>query len=205
VSRSGRLGLAAIACGVAEEVGCANSVGGLGGCPRPRLRREAVGFNTSGDEMRHGLFACGLMLAAAFPVAARPLAASAEGATRLETSCAQPTPGGVSPAGEPELAGLWDFYIDAGGIPSFGLLTLGRLDGRYAGTLTPVRTAPVIVRSLTVKDRSVRMVVGSGEGDVVYDARLSGAGDRMCGMVRYHGGLLYPMVAQRRAQRSPAG
>lgn len=145
--------------------------------------------------MRHGLFACGLMLAAALPHAAL-----AQDATRLETSCA-PAPAGAAPAGEPDLAGVWDFYIDAGGVPSFGLLTLGRLDGRYAGTLSPVRTAPVIVRSLTLGDRTVRMVVGSREGDVAYDARLSAAGDRMCGVVSYHGGLRYPMVAQRRAQR----
>lgn len=145
--------------------------------------------------MRHRLFACAVMLAAALPVAAH-----AQGATVLKTTCAQ-EPSGA--AGEPDLSGLWDFYMDVGGVPSFGLLTLGRLDGRYAGTLTPVRTAPVIVRSLTVTGRNVRMIVGSREGDVAYDAVLSGAADRMCGLVAYHGGLLHPMVAQRRPQRTP--
>lgn len=145
--------------------------------------------------MRHRLFACAVMLAAALPVAAH-----AQDATVLKTTCAQ-EPSGA--AGEPDLSGLWDFYMDVGGVPSFGLLTLGRLDGRYAGTLTPVRTAPVIVRSLTVTGRKVRMIVGSREGDVAYDAVLSGAADRMCGLVAYHGGLLHPMVAQRRPQRTP--
>ncbi|WP_041372940.1 hypothetical protein [Phenylobacterium zucineum] len=145
--------------------------------------------------MRHRLFACAVMLAAALP-----LAAHAQDATVLKTTCAQ-EPSGA--AGEPDLSGLWDFYMDVGGVPSFGLLTLGRLDGRYAGTLTPVRTAPVIVRSLTVTGRNVRMIVGSREGDVAYDAVLSGAADRMCGLVAYHGGLLHPMVAQRRPQRTP--
>lgn len=151
--------------------------------------------------MRHGLIACALMLAAALPAAA-----SAEDTTILTTTCAAaPSGAGAgAPDGEPDLAGLWDFYMDVGGVPSFGLLTVGRLDGRYAGTLTPVRTAPVIVRSLTVAGRKVRMVVGSLEGDVAYDATLSGAGDRMCGVVAYHGGRLHPMVAQRRPQRAGA-
>ena len=151
--------------------------------------------------MRHGLIACALMLAAALPAAA-----CAQETTILTTTCAEAPPGGGggagAPAGEPDLAGLWDFYMDVGGVPSFGLLTVGRLDGRYTGTLTPVRTAPVVVRSLTVAGRKVRMVVGSLEGDVAYDATLSGAGDRMCGTVAYHGGLFHPMVAQRRPQRT---
>lgn len=150
--------------------------------------------------MRHRLLACAFMLAAAVPVAGH-----AQDATVLNTTCAQGPSGAAgaagAPAGEPDLSGLWDFYMDVGGVPSFGLLTVGRLDGRHAGTLTPVRTAPVVLRSLTVTDRKVRMIVGSGEGDVTYDAVLSGAADRMCGVVTYHGGHLYPMVAQRRPQR----
>lgn len=148
--------------------------------------------------MRPRLFAGALMLAAALPTAGL-----AQDATLLKTTCAQgPSGAGEAPAREPDLHGLWDFYMDVGGEPSFGLLTIGRLDGRYAGTLTPVRTAPVVVRSLTVTDRNVRMIVGSLEGDVTFNGVLSGAADRMCGIVSYHGGLLLPMVAQRRPQRT---
>lgn len=143
--------------------------------------------------MRHRLFAGGLVLAALLPATAL-----AQETTVLKTTCA---PVASGPAGEPDLAGLWDVYMDVGGVPSFGLLTVGRLDGRYAGTLTPVRTAPVVVRVLTVRERKVQLVVGSREGDVIYNAVLSGAGDRMCGLVTYYGGRLYPMVAQRRPQR----
>lgn len=147
--------------------------------------------------MRHRLLACALAL-----VTAAPAAGLAQDATVLKTTCPKgPSPAAGAAAGEPDLAGLWDVYMDVGGIPSFGLLTVGRLDGRYAGTLTPVRTAPVVLRSLTVSDRDVRMVVGSAEGDVTYNAVLSGPGDRMCGIVNYHGGQLLPMVAQRRPQR----
>ena len=146
--------------------------------------------------MRHRLFACALML-----VTAAPVAGFAQDATLLETSCQGPAHAAGAAAGEPDLAGLWDFYMDVGGIPSFGLLTIGRLDGHYGGTLTPVRTAPVVLRSLTVSGRNVRMIVGSLEGDVTLNATLSGPADRMCGVVTYHGGLLYPMVAQRRPQR----
>lgn len=142
--------------------------------------------------MRHRLFACALML-----VTAAPVAGFAQDATVLKTTCAKGSPAAAT--SEPDLAGLWDVYMDVGGVPSFGLLTIGRLDGRYGGTLTPVRTAPVVLRSLTVSDQTVRMVVGSREGDVIYNAVLSGPGDRMCGIVTYHGGQLIPMVAQRRS------
>lgn len=145
--------------------------------------------------MRHRLFACALML-----VTAAPAVGFAQDATLLKTACAT-GPAGVA-AAEPDLVGLWDFYIDAGGVPSFGLLSVGRLDGGYGGTLTPVRTAPVVLRRLTVSDQKVRMIVGSREGDVTFNAILSGPADRMCGVVTYHGGLLYPMVAQRRSQPS---
>lgn|SRR5215217_541861 len=144
--------------------------------------------------MRHRLFACALMLATAAPVAG-----FAQETTVLTTTCAK-APSGAA-ASEPDLSGQWDFYMDVGGIPSLGLLSIGRLDGRFGGTLTPTRTAPVVLRSLTVTDRKVKMIVGSGEGDVTYNATLSGAGDRMCGVVVYHGGERYPMVAQRRPQR----
>ena len=146
--------------------------------------------------MRHRLFACALMLAAAAPVAGL-----AQDPTVLKTTCAKgPSAAAGAAASEPDLAGLWDFYMDVGGVPSFGLLTIGRLDGRYGGTLTPVRTAPVVLRNLTVSDQTVRMVVGSREGDVTFNGVLSGPGDRMCGIVTYHGGQLIPMVAQRRSQ-----
>lgn len=149
--------------------------------------------------MRHRLSASAFIFAIAIPAAS-----IAQDTTVLKATCAQGPSGAAGPpASEPDLSGSWDFYMDVDGIPSFGLLTVGRLDGRYAGTLTPVRTAPVSVRSLAVRDRKVQMTVASREGDVTYDAVLSGAADRMCGIVTYHGGHLHPMVAQRRPQRLP--
>lgn len=149
--------------------------------------------------MRHRLFACALMFAAAAPASG-----FAQDATVLKTTCAKgaPRPAGAA-ASQPDLAGLWDIYLDVGGIPSFGLLSIGWLDERYGGTLTPVRTAPVVLRSLTVSDEKVRMIVGSREGDVIFNGVLSGSADRMCGIVTYHGGQLLPMVAQRRSQPPP--
>lgn len=148
--------------------------------------------------MRHRLLARALVL-----LAAAPAAGFAQEAT-LRTSCAPGAAPSAAAGAAPDLAGLWDFYLDAGGIPSFGLLSVGRMDGRYGGTLTPVRTAPVLVRSLALTGPNVRLVVGSPEGDVIFDGTLSAAGDRMCGVVAYHGGQLFPMVAQKRRQAGPA-
>lgn len=98
----------------------------------------------------------------------------------------------------PNLHGNWDFLMDVGGTPSFGLMSIGLVDGGYGGSLTPVRTAPVVLRRITLNGNSVHMVVASREGDVLFDGQLSAKGDRMCGTVTYHGGSTFPMVAQKR-------
>lgn len=98
----------------------------------------------------------------------------------------------------PNLHGNWDFLMDVGGTPSFGLLSIGQIDGGYGGSLTPVRTAPVVVRKITLSGNSIHMVTASREGDVRFDGRLSPKGDRICGTVTYHGGQSFPMVAQKR-------
>ena len=60
------------------------------------------------------------------------------------------------------------------------------------------RTAPVVLRKISLAGNSIRMVVASREGDVLFDGKLSAKGDLMCGTVTYHGGETFPMVAQKR-------
>jgi hypothetical protein len=98
----------------------------------------------------------------------------------------------------PNLHGNWDILMDVGGELSFGLLSIGQVDGGYGGSLTPVRTAPVVVRKITLTGNTIHMAVASREGDVLFDGTLSGKGNRMCGKVTYHDGSAFPMVAQRR-------
>jgi len=150
--------------------------------------------------MRYGRLACALACLTALASAIATPAAAQETTTTLRTTCAP----GESPAANPDLSGIWDFYMDVGGEPSFGLLTISRLDGAYGGTLTPVRTAPLIVRRITVDGPKVALIVASLEGDVAFNATLSGDGYRLCGIVDYHGGLKLPMVAQRRRGMQPA-
>ena len=66
------------------------------------------------------------------------------------------------------------------------------------GSLTPVRTAPVVLRRIILTGNSIHMVAASREGDVLFDGKLSAKGDFMCGTVTYHGGETLPMVAQKR-------
>ena len=103
------------------------------------------------------------------------------------------------PAGweAPILHGNWDILMDVGGELSFGLLSIGVVDGGYGGSLTPSRTAPVVVRKITVTGNTVHMSTASREGDVLFDGKLSEKGNRMCGVVTYHDGSTFPMVAQR--------
>ena len=84
------------------------------------------------------------------------------------------------------------------GTPSFGLMSIGVVGADYAGSLAPERTAPVVLRKITVTGNNIHMVVASTEGDVLFDGKLSAKGDYMCGTVTYHGGETFPMIAQRR-------
>jgi hypothetical protein len=81
-----------------------------------------------------------------------------------------------------------------GAAVSTGTMALGQLDDGYAGALTPDATNAVAIRMLTLMGDSVHMSVAPREGDVRFDGRLV---DRrvLCGVVLYHGGQRFPMIA----------
>jgi hypothetical protein len=135
-----------------------------------------------------------LALAASF---AAPAAAAAQSpAPSLAVTC---DAGSARAGGEaPNLHGHWDFLMVPRGTPSFGLMSIGFVGADYGGSLAPVRTAPVVLRTVTLAGDKIHMVVASREGDVLFDGRLSAKGDFMCGTVTYHGGETFPMVAQKR-------
>jgi hypothetical protein len=134
-----------------------------------------------------------LALAAAFVGTA---AVAAQPATSVALACdAGPATAGAE---VPNLHGNWDFLMIPRGTPSFGLMSIGFVGTDYGGSLAPVRTAPVVLRGITLTGNNIHMVVASREGDVLFDGRLSPKGDFMCGTVTYHGGETFPMVAQKR-------
>jgi hypothetical protein len=98
----------------------------------------------------------------------------------------------------PNLHGHWDFLMLPRGMASFGLMSIGFVSGDYGGSLAPARTAPVVIRKITLTGNNIQMGVASTEGDVLFDGRLSAKGDFMCGTVTYHGGETFPMMAQKR-------
>lgn len=134
-----------------------------------------------------------LALAAAFAV---PAALAAQPATSVAMNC----DAGVAASGAeaPNLHGHWDFLMVPRGIPSFGLMSIGFVGADYGGSLAPVRTAPVVLRKVSLTGNSIQMIVASRDGDVRFDGKLSSKGDFMCGTVTYHGGETFPMVAQKR-------
>ena len=137
-----------------------------------------------------------LVLAAALATLTAPAALDAQPATSIAVNCGA---GEAAAGGEaPNLHGHWDFLMVPRGIPSFGLMSIGFVGADYGGSLAPARTAPVVLRRITVTGDSIHMVVASREGDVLFDGRLSATGERMCGTVTYHGGRNFPMVAQKR-------
>ena len=126
---------------------------------------------------------------AAAPVAAQPV-------TWIAVTCEA----GPAAAGSetPNLHGHWDFLMVPRGTPSFGLMSIGFVGADYGGSLAPTRTAPVVLRKISLTGNSINMVVASREGDVLFNGRLSAKGDFMCGTVTYHRGETFPMVAQKR-------
>lgn len=98
----------------------------------------------------------------------------------------------------PNLHGNWEFLMDVGGTPNFGLLSIGFVGDAYGGSLSLWMTAPVVVRKMTLSGNRFHMAVASREGDVLFDGLLSANGDRMCGAVTYHGGRTFPALAQKR-------
>lgn len=125
-----------------------------------------------------------------------PAAVAAQPAASITMNCG--TAAALVGAEIPNLHGNWDFLIDAGGTPNFGLLSIGQVEGGYGGSLTPVTSAPVVLRRITLTGSGIHMVVASRDGDVLFDGTLSAKGDRMCGTVTYHGGHTFPMLAQKR-------
>jgi hypothetical protein len=126
---------------------------------------------------------------------ALPVAARAQGNPAPTVACSAPF---VRRDSVPDLAGLWDFRIDMGTSVATGTMALGHMDDGYAGALTPDATNTVAIRKLLVHGDSVHMRVASREGDVLFDGRLQGAGNALCGIVTYHGGKLFPMTATQR-------
>lgn len=104
------------------------------------------------------------------------------------------------PADGPDLQGLWDFTMRVGDRSSPGFLALGPVEGGWAGSITLYLTNTLAVRVLTVHGDSIRMVVPSPGGDVVFRARLTDDGRTMEGIVDYHDGARLPMTATRRAR-----
>ena len=140
--------------------------------------------------------------------AAVPAAASEAVNMRFECGVEAATGAGEAP----NLHGTWDFLMDVGETPNFGLLSIAFVGADYGGSLSLWRTAPVVLRKLTLTGNSFHMAVASPDGDVLFDGTLSAKGDRMCGTVTYHGGRTFPGVAQKRpstyqsrqGQRAPA-
>jgi hypothetical protein len=139
---------------------------------------------------------CLMTLALAAVAFAAPAALAAQPSPSITVSC---DAGAGTAGGEaPNLHGHWDFLMVPRGTPSFGLMSIGFVGADYGGSLAPARTAPVVLRKITLTGNSIQMVVASTEGDVLFDGRLAAKGDYMCGTVTYHGGETFPMVAQKR-------
>lgn len=137
---------------------------------------------------------CLLTLALAAFLAAPAAASASKGSMTLTCDA-----GAARAPGEaPILHGHWDFLMVPRGLPSFGLMSIGFVGADYGGSLAPTRTAPVVLRKLTLTGDKVHMVVASREGDVLFDGKISPDGNFLCGTVTYHGGETFPMIAQKR-------
>lgn len=127
-------------------------------------------------------------------LASAAVPAAANEAVNMRFECPVPT---TKPSQPPELSGLWDVLMDVEGIPSFGFLSVGTSGSELGGSLA-LTPGVVVVRSLKSDGQAVAMIVASREGDVRFDGSLTSDGKRMCGIVSYHGGQKFGMIAQKR-------
>lgn len=135
---------------------------------------------------------------AGLALASAAVPAAANEAVNMRFECRASTTKPVQP---PELSGLWDVLMDVEGVPSFGLLSVATSGTQLAGSLA-LNAGVVVVRSLTFDGQTVSMIVASREGEVRFDGSLASDGKRMCGIVTYHRGQKFEMVAQKRPDRA---
>ena len=133
-------------------------------------------------------------------LAATLLASGTAGSQSTRSTPTTPPVQAVAPGGGPDLQGLWDFTMRVGERTSPGFFALGPVEGGWAGSLTLYLTNTLAIRALTVDGDSVRMVVASREGDVIFRGRLTDDGRAMEGIVDYHDGARLPMAVTRRAR-----
>ena len=140
---------------------------------------------------------CGTLLVALalLLVASRPLSSQQP---RTEGAAGGAAPASATAGAAVDLQGLWDFTMRVGTRTSTGFAALAPLGSAWAGSLTIYATNTLAIPTLTVHGDSVRMVVASREGDVIFRGRLAAEGQAMEGIVDYHGGARYPMTLTRR-------
>lgn len=142
---------------------------------------------------------CLAMLAASLP----PVGTASAQSTAAMSSAPGTAPGTAQRTtlgSGPDLQGLWDFTIRSGERTSPGFFALGPVERGWAGSITMYLTNTLAVRDFAVDGDSIRMVVASREGDVLFRARLTDNARTMEGIVEYHGGARLPMTARRRVQ-----
>ena len=161
--------------------------------------------NATDRHRRHPARLAARLSAASVAALAATLSASGTAGAQSTRSTGAPPPvqaaaDTTTPAGGPDLQGLWDFTMRVGERSSPGFFALGPVERGWAGSLTLYLTNTLAIRALTVDGDSGRMVVASREGDVRFVGRLADDGRTMDGIVEYHGGARLPMTATRRAR-----
>lgn len=131
---------------------------------------------------------------ASMALASTGTSAVASEAVKLDFECNTTTP----PSEEPNLHGAWDFLMDVGATPNFGLMAIGLIGRDYSGALALSLTAPVVITKVTVTGHDVSMVIASPQGDVLLNGKLASKNSRICGTVTYHDGKIFPMIAHKR-------
>jgi hypothetical protein len=134
--------------------------------------------------------------AAATPVAAPATAAAAPAPAAAPAAAAVPAAASV-PAAAVDLAGTWDFTVDAGGQVIAGEILMTRSGATYTGTVSPQGMGTLDIRSVTIAGMRVVIVVATPDGDAVMDATLTEDRRAMSGAVAVQGQPM-PFSARRR-------
>jgi hypothetical protein len=121
------------------------------------------------------------------PPAPQPAAAPAAAPAPAPAAAPAPAPAAATTV---NLAGEWDFTVDAGGMTVAGEMSLQRSGPSYTGTVTPQGSTSATVRTVTITGQRIVMVIDTPDGEAVFEGTLDPDGRTMSGAVAFQGQVM---------------
>lgn len=122
------------------------------------------------------------------PAPAAPTPQPAPPAAAAPAATPAPAPAPAAAAAAPsDLVGSWDFTVDVQGQVIGGEMVLTLSGSSWGGTVTPQGMSPATVRTVTIRERRVSIVIDTPDGEATFEGDLSTDGRTLSGSVAFQG------------------